>query len=196
MQAVQSIIVEFIKELEKHVRGWETVNIIQWHLVKSVPGLAVCIPWLVPTQECYAKSQCNAEHKVCNAIQWRIMKDDDGALLYNTHIEVGVAPLCPCTLTDPDSWQLSTSTPASCPPSPSFIPQGWRHFFRWTNWRLPDFSHLPYKVCNLDIFCPFSHRQPRQVKTCQPGQLRWSIIFNLQSFHDWWPMVFLELVLG
>ena len=71
------------------------------------------------------------------------------------------------------------------PPSPSFIPQGWRHFFRWTNWRLPDFSHLPYKVCNVDIFCPLSHRQPRQVKTCQPGQLRWSISFNLQFFNEW-----------
>ena len=93
--------------------------------MKSVPGLAVCIPWLVPpTQECNAKSQCNAEHNVCNAIQWRIMKDDDGVLLYNTHIEVGVAPLCPCTLTDPDSWQLSTSTPTSCPGP--LIPQGWR----------------------------------------------------------------------
>ena len=141
MQAVQSIIVEFIKELEKHVRGWETVNIIQWHLVKSVPGLAVWIPWLVPPiQECNAKSQCNAEHNVCNAIQWRIMKDDDGALLYNTHIEVGVAPLCPCTLTDPDSWQLSTSTPTSCPGP--LIPQVWKKI-----WHLPDFSHMPCKVC-------------------------------------------------
>ena len=40
-------------------------------------------------------------------------------------------------------------------------------------------------VCNLqsNIFCPLSHRQPRQVKTCQPGRLRWSIFLNV--FQDW-----------
>ena len=48
-------------------------------------------------------------------------------------------------------------------------------------------------VCNLDIFCPLSHRQPRQVKTCQPGRLRWSIFsmfFKIGSKYS------MELFLG
>ena len=83
-----------------------------------------------------AKSQCIAEHiSMCitaqyNALKCKILEYDDGVLsltVDNTHIEVGVALLCPCTLTDPDSWQLSTSTPTSCPPH-TLTPQGWKHF--------------------------------------------------------------------
>ena len=155
------------------------------HLVKvDWKGWLGCCMYNLVTHsvmQCNAMSQCLAEHNVYNALHCRYMKQDGcfqwctmyTIQIHNVHcrdIEVGATLLCPCTLTDPDSWQLSTSTPTSCPSTPQPWPKDGNIF--WTNWHLRDLSHLPCKACAIWIFCPLSHWHPRQVKTCQPGQLR------------------------
>ena len=63
---------------------------------------------------------------------------------------------------------------------PPTMTQGWKHFL--DKLALARFQPSAMQgVCNMD-FCPLSHWHLRQVKTCQPGQLRWNTNFQRWVF--------------
>ena len=118
-------------------------------------------------------------------IQCTAYMKQDGCFQWCTMYSAQISRLArPCCVPAPSRIQ----TPDNCPPQllphaplpPNHDPR--METFFWTNWHLQDFSHLPCKACAIWIFCPLSHWHPRQVKTCQPGQLRWNTNFQRWVF--------------
>ena len=136
----------------------------------------------------------------------------DCKTLYTIHIEVDAALLWPCPLTDPSSWQLSTSstTPpyhhhtvsphhhhTTSPPQPHHISSTSllcppltisldpsRTRLRWSTFcEIDQTSAICWvHVCDVEFLQWLASTPSRQEKICQPARLRCASYFTCESW--------------
>ena len=136
----------------------------------------------------------------------------DCKTLYTIHIEVDAALLWPCPLTDPSSWQLSTSstTPpyhhhtvsphhhhTTSPPQPHHISSTSllcppltisldpsRTRLRWSTFcEIDQTSAICWvHVCDVEFLQWLASTPSRQEKICQPAKLRCPSYFTFESW--------------